>query len=71
MPLTPVSLIIVGVVVGIGGVVTYSIFQFATKVESKLEPRDLLPMPPPYPPVPRFIYEKPELVAELRPWKKS
>jgi len=68
MPLgiDPEILLIVGVVGGIGAAATYATFQYAEKAGPKLEVKDLLPMPPPYPPVPRFLYTKPELLAELR-----
>ncbi len=54
------------VVGGVGTVATFTGFKIAREIGPQLEPRDLLPMPPPWPPVPRFIYEKPELLQSLR-----
>jgi len=61
----PATLLIVGVITGVGGAVTYSAFHYAEKTGPKLTATDLLPMPPPYPPVPRFFYNK-ELMESLR-----
>ena len=68
MPLgiDPETLLIVAIVGGIGAAATYTTFHQAEKAGPKLKAADLLPMPPPYPPVPRFLYTKPELLAELR-----
>lgn len=62
-PETGLLLFIIG---GIGTVVTFGAFSTAEKLGPKIEPKDLLPMPPPYPPLPRFFYTKPELLRELR-----
>jgi len=68
MPLgiDPETILIVGIVGGLGAAATYTTFHYAEKAGPKLEAKDWLPMPPPYPPVPRFLYTKPELLAELR-----
>lgn len=58
--------LLIFIVAGIAGVATYSAYDFATKAGPKLEPGDFLPMPPPYPPLPRFMYEKPEVLESLR-----
>jgi len=67
MPLgiDPETLLIVGVVAAGAALVTYTGSKVAEKVGGKLEAKDFLPMPPPYLPLPRFIYEKPELLKEL------
>jgi len=59
MPLgiDPELLLIVGVVGGIGAAATYSSFHYAEKLGPKLGAGDFLPMPPPYPPLPRFLYK--------------
>ena len=47
--MNPGILLIVGLVTGIGGAVTYSVFHYAEKEGSNPVPRtenDLLPMPP-------------------------
>lgn len=62
----PETILIVGLVGGLGAAATYSTFHLAERAGPKLAIKDLLPMPPPYPPVPRFLYTKPELLAELR-----
>lgn len=60
----PETLLIVGVVGGIGAAAMYTSFHHAERAGPKLTPTDLLPMPPPYPPVPRFLYNK-ELMESL------
>jgi len=62
-PETGFLLFIVG---GIGTVATFTAFKAAEKIGPKVGPNDLLPMPPPYPPLPRFLFTKPEVVAEMR-----
>jgi hypothetical protein len=62
-PGTAALLLIVG---GVGTVATFTGFDIAQKVGPQLEPKDILPMPPPYPPLPRFIYEKPEVLDSLK-----
>ena len=64
--IAPGTLFIVGVSGGIGATMLYTTFQYAGKAGANLELRDLLPMPPPYLPLPRFFYTKPELLEELR-----
>jgi len=66
MALDPGTGILIFIVAGLGGVATITSYNFAQEVGPQLEPGDLLPMPPPYPPVPRFVYEKPELLKSLR-----
>lgn len=63
--LDPETGLLLFLVAGLAGVATYSAYDFATKAGPKLESGDLLPMPPPYPPFPRFMYIKPEVLAEL------
>ena len=58
-------LLVVGVVGGVGAAMTYITFHYAEKAGPKLTATDLLPMPPPYPPVPRFLYNK-ELMESLK-----
>ncbi|MBA7543919.1 hypothetical protein ES705_36263 [subsurface metagenome] len=43
---------------------TYTGFKVAERLGPELEAGDLLPAPFPYPPLPRFLYNK-ELMAEL------
>jgi len=64
--LDPETGLLLFIVAGLAGVVTYSAFDFAEKAGPELEVGDLLPMPPPYPPLPRFMYKKPELLESLR-----
>ena len=54
------------VVGGVGTVATFTGFKIAREIGPQLEASDFLPMPPPYPPLPRFMYEKPELLQSLR-----
>lgn len=64
--LDPETGLIMFVVGGIGTVVSFAAYKAAQTIGPKIEPSDLLPMPFPYPPLPRFMYKKPELLAELR-----
>ncbi|MBA7535292.1 hypothetical protein ES705_27545 [subsurface metagenome] len=64
--LEPLTAGLIFVVAGAAGAATYGAYDFVKRVGPQLEPGDLLPMPPPYPPVPRFMYEKPELLQSLR-----
>ena len=61
-----VTLVVIGIVGGIGTASTFAVFKVAQKIGNELKPGDLLPMPPPYPPVPRFLYTKPGLADKLR-----
>jgi hypothetical protein len=61
-----VTAAVVGVVGGVGAVGTFFAFHIAEKIGEELEPGDLVPMPPPYPPVPRFYYTKPQLLEKLK-----
>ena len=63
--IAPPTLLIVGGIGGLGAAATYGTFHYAEKLGPKLSATDLLPMPPPYPPVPRFFYNK-ELMESLR-----
>ena len=64
--LDPETSLILFVVGGIGTLVSFTAFKVAQEIGPKIEAKDLLPMPPPYPPLPRFLFTKPELLAELR-----
>ena len=61
-PETGLFLFIIG---GIGTVASFSAFAAAEKLGPKIVASDLLPMPFPYPPLPRFLYSKPELASAL------
>lgn len=62
-PETGLIMFIVG---GVGTVVSFAAFKVAQEIGPGIEPNDLLPAPFPYPPVPRFLFTKPEALAELR-----
>jgi len=62
----PGTLLIVGAVGGIGMAATYASFHLAEEAGSKLTLNDLRPcLPWEGLPLPRFLYTKPELIAEL------
>ena len=61
-PETGLIMFIVG---GAGAVISFATFKAAQQIGPQIKPSDLLPMPPPHPPLPRFLY-KPELLSELR-----
>jgi len=65
VPFEPGTGLILFVVGGVGLLATYTGFKVANSVGPQLEASDLMPMPFPYPPLPRFAYKK-ELLAELR-----
>ncbi|MBA7589459.1 hypothetical protein ES708_31544 [subsurface metagenome] len=58
MPFEPGTGLILFVVGGTGLLATYTGFKIADSVGPELEPGDLMPMPFPYPPLPRFLYNK-------------
>jgi len=60
------TMIIVGVIGGLGSIATYGAFHYAEKLGPNLTLADLLPALPPNPPVPRFFLTKPELLEKLR-----
>ncbi|MBA7660135.1 hypothetical protein ES703_68134 [subsurface metagenome] len=66
MLIAPGFAIVVAMVGAVGAVAGASAFEVGRKIGGKLETEDLIPMPPPYPPLPRFLYTKPELLAELK-----
>ncbi|MHA1812893.1 MAG: hypothetical protein ACTSYX_05590 [Candidatus Thorarchaeota archaeon] len=61
----PETGLIIFVVAGVGSLVTFATYDIATKIGPQLESGDLLPMPPPYPPLPRFVYTKPTVVESI------
>jgi len=66
MLLDPETGLILFVVGGIGTLVSFSAFTVAQDIGPKLKIQDLLPALPPRLPLPRFVYEKPEVLTELR-----
>uniref|UniRef100_A0A6M3M356 Uncharacterized protein n=1 Tax=viral metagenome TaxID=1070528 RepID=A0A6M3M356_9ZZZZ len=64
--LDPETGLILFVVGGIGTVASFAAFKVAEQMGPQIEAKDLLPSPFPYPPVPRFLFKKPEVLAELR-----
>lgn len=66
MPFTPATLLMIGMITGIGGVASYTAFHYAEKARSELTINDLRPcLPWEGLPLPRFVYTKPELLAEV------
>jgi len=63
--LDPETGLILFVVGGIGTVVSFAIFKVAEQMGPNITATDFLPMPPPHPPLPRFLY-KPEVLTELK-----
>ncbi|GAG84354.1 unnamed protein product [marine sediment metagenome] len=55
-----------GPLFGPGAAITYIVYQVAGEVGKITEPGDLLPSPFPHAPLPRFIREKPEVVARIK-----
>jgi len=59
----------VAIVGAAGAVAGVTALETGRKIGSQIEPKDLLPAPFPYPPLPRFIFTKPELLENLRTGK--
>lgn len=55
-----------GPLFGPGAAITYIVYQVADEVGKMTEPGDLLPSPFPNAPFPRFIREKPEILARVK-----
>lgn len=69
MPLgiDPETLLIIGVLGGLGAIGTFAAYDFAEKAGPELTLADLRPAAPwEGLPLPIFFYTKPELLAELR-----
>jgi len=66
MPFEPGTGLILFVVGGVGLVATATGFKVAERLGPELEASDLMPMPFPYPPLPRFMYKKPEVLESMR-----
>lgn len=60
------TLIVIGLIGGVGASATYVSYHVGEEIGHELTPQDLLPLPPPYLPIPRFIYTKPHLVERLK-----
>lgn len=61
------TILIVGIVGGVGAAMTYTTFHYAGKAGPELSLKDLRPcLPWEGLPLPRFVYTKPELLKELR-----
>jgi len=61
------TLLIVGMIGGVGAAATYATFHYAEKAGPKLTINDLRPsLPWEGIPLPRFVYTKPELMEELK-----
>jgi len=48
------------------GVIGKIAWGISDKLGGKLTMSDMMPMPPPHPPLPRFVFTKPELLGELK-----
>jgi len=63
----PATMLIVGVIGGVGAAATYGAYSYAEKLGPRLTINDLRPA---FPweglPLPVFMYKKPELIGELR-----
>lgn len=49
---------LVGVIGGITAIGTYILYKMIDVVGTQAGPKDMLPAPPPYPPIPRFLLNK-------------
>ena len=62
----PGVVVIIAIAGAVGAVGTAFAIEVTERAEPHLEPGDLLPAPPPRLPLPRFLYDKPELLGQLR-----
>jgi len=62
----PSIVAIIAIAGAVGAVGTAFAIEVTERAEPHLEPGDLLPAPPPRLPLPRFLYEKPEVLGQLR-----
>lgn len=60
--LDPETGLILFVVGGFGTVASFIAYKEAQTIGSRLTAEDLLPAPPPYPPIPRFLITKQQVV---------
>lgn len=66
MFLSPAFALIVGVVGAVGALAGATAFKVGREIGPKLSAEDLLPAPFPKPPLPRFIFTKPEVLEGLK-----
>lgn len=63
--LDPETGLILFIVSGTGALATLFAYNAAKELGPKLEAGDLLPALPPHPPLPQFMFTKPELIKDL------
>jgi hypothetical protein len=63
--LDPETGLILFVVGGIGTVASFIAYKEAQTIGASLSAEDLLPALPPYPPLPRFVFTKPNVVSSI------
>jgi len=66
MLLSPAFALIVGVVGAVGALSGAAAYKVGREIGPKLDAEDLLPAPFPKPPLPRFIFTKPEVLEGLK-----
>lgn len=62
----PESVAIVAVIGAIGTAATYIAFKLASVLGGETKVEDWLPLPPPSPPIPRFLIKRPELIEKTK-----
>jgi len=61
----PAVVAVIAIAGAVGAVGTAFAIEVSERAGAQLEIGDLLPAPPPRLPVPRFLYEKPEVLGQL------
>lgn len=61
--------LIIAIVGAVGAVAAATAYRFGDKVGPMLSFADTLPMPPPYAPLPRFLWTKPEVMQAA--WRSN
>ena len=59
----PAVVAVIGIAGAVGAIGTAFAIEISERAEAQIEIGDLLPAPPPRLPVPRFLYEKPEMLG--------
>lgn len=65
MVLDPQFALLVFVVGGATSVVGAAAWNIGRKVSPMIDSSDLVPMAPPYPPLPRFLWDRPEVMQAI------
>lgn len=60
----PGAAIMIFVLGGLGSAATFTAYNAAQELGPELSGKDFMPAPPPYPPLPRFVFSKQEQIRD-------